>query len=94
MTIDPPREILRARNDGTTVPRDDEQHVAVPGPNPPVGEREETGAERRALFQLAGQILGSWPATIRLLAILTVIAGVMWLLNATVDLGLVRLGKP
>ncbi|MGY6657778.1 hypothetical protein ACXIZN_37025 [Amycolatopsis sp. TRM77291] len=94
MTIDAPREVSRARNDRTTVPRDDEQQVAVPGPNPPVGEREETGAERRALFQLAGQILGSWPATIRLLVILAVVAGVLWLLNATVDLGLVRLGRP
>ncbi|OXM44946.1 hypothetical protein CFP71_39540 [Amycolatopsis thailandensis] len=54
-------------------------------------EREETGAERRTLLQLAGRILDSWPATIRLL---TVVAGGLWLLNATGDLGLVRLGKP
>ena len=94
MTIDAPRDDLRSRNDGTSAARDDEQQAAVPAPNSPVGEREGTGAERRTLLQLTVRVLGSWPATIRLLVILAVIVGGLWLLNASVDLGPIRLGKP
>lgn len=93
MTIGPREDALGAEHDGTSATRDDE-HDENLGPNPVRDEREVHRDERRTLLLLAGRILGSWSTTARFLAILVVIIGGLWLLGATVDLGLIRLGKP
>ncbi|WP_152610889.1 hypothetical protein [Amycolatopsis sp. MJM2582] len=91
MTIGGARDELPSRNDRTSPGRDDEQGAESSAPNATTVDRSD---ERRSLVRLASRILDSWGATVRLVMILTVIIGGLWLLNAVVDLGPIRLGKP
>ncbi|UUV32214.1 hypothetical protein NQK81_01830 [Amycolatopsis roodepoortensis] len=91
MTIGGARDELPSRNDRVSPARDEEQGAESSAPNATTVDRSD---ERRSLVRLAGRILGSWGATVRLVMILTVIIGGLWLLNAAVDLGPIRLGKP
>ena len=72
-----------------------------PGGGEPKGDADKRSDERspdhQALINLAGRLLGTWGHTARLLVVVTVVVGLailgLWLLQAHLDLGPLRIGR-